>query len=52
MALDVRDTKLLNLVDPAADIEQIATNCQFTEGSGTRHLARDRTVPTFQRYSC
>ena len=32
MALDVRDTQLLDLVDPAADIEQIATNCQFTEG--------------------
>lgn len=32
MALDVRDTKLLDLVDPEADIEQIATNCQFTEG--------------------
>ncbi|MCG9133295.1 SMP-30/gluconolactonase/LRE family protein [Candidatus Poribacteria bacterium] len=32
MALDVRDARLLDLVDPEADIEQIATGCQFTEG--------------------
>ena len=32
MALDVRDAQLLDLVDPEADVEQIATNCQFTEG--------------------
>ena len=42
MALDVRDAKLLDLVDPASDIEQIATGCQFTEGTP---LACDRTVP-------
>ena len=32
MALDVRDARLLDLVDAKADIEQIATGCQFTEG--------------------
>ena len=32
MALDVRDTRLTDLVDPEAAVEQIATGCQFTEG--------------------
>ena len=32
MALDVRDSRLLDLVDEAAVVEQLATGCQFTEG--------------------
>ena len=32
MALDVRDARLTDLVDPEAPIEQIATGCEFTEG--------------------
>ena len=32
MGLDVRDARLLDLVDREANIEQIATGCQFTEG--------------------
>ena len=32
MALDVRDERLLGLVDPEAVVEQLATGCQFTEG--------------------
>ena len=32
MALDVRDERLLGLIDSDAGIEQLATGCQFTEG--------------------
>ena len=32
MALDVRDERLLELVDAGAVIERLATGCQFTEG--------------------
>ena len=32
MALEVRDARLTDLVDPEAAVEQIATGCQFTEG--------------------
>ena len=32
MALDVRDSRLLDLVDSEATVEQLATGCQFTEG--------------------
>ncbi len=32
MGLDVRDSKLLNLVDADEVVEQLATGCQFTEG--------------------
>ena len=32
MALDVRDARLTELIGPEADVEQIATGCQFTEG--------------------
>ena len=32
MALDVRDERLLGLVDPEAVVEQLTTGCQFTEG--------------------
>ena len=32
MALDVRDERLLELVDADAVIKQLATGCQFTEG--------------------
>ena len=32
MALDVRDERLLGLVDAEAVVEQLATGCQFTEG--------------------
>ncbi len=32
MPLDVRDARLLNLIDEEAPIQQIATGCQFTEG--------------------
>ena len=48
MALDVRDTQLLGLVDPEADIEQIATGCQFTEGPlwhATRHFLLFSDIP-------
>ena len=44
MALDVRDARLSDLVDADAVIKQIATGCQFTEGTP---LARNRTVPGF-----
>lgn len=32
MVLDVRDSRLLDLVDAAAVVEQLTTGCQFTEG--------------------
>ncbi|MCG9126403.1 SMP-30/gluconolactonase/LRE family protein [Candidatus Poribacteria bacterium] len=32
MALDVRDPRLLELVDKEAKVEQLATGCKFTEG--------------------
>ena len=32
MALDVRDPRLLDLIDAEAAVKQIATGCQFTEG--------------------
>ena len=32
MALDVRDPRLLDLIDAEAAVEQIATGCEFTEG--------------------
>lgn len=32
MALDVRDSRLLDLIDAEAAVEQIATGCEFTEG--------------------
>ncbi len=32
MALDLRDSRLLDLVDARAVVEQLATGCQFTEG--------------------
>ena len=32
MALDVRDSRLLDLIDAEAAVEQIATDCEFTEG--------------------
>ena len=32
MALDVRDPRLLDLVDEEAEVQQLATGCKFTEG--------------------
>ena len=32
MVLDVRDARLLDLIDEEADVEQLTTGCQFTEG--------------------
>ena len=32
MALDVRDSRLLDLVDETATVERLATGCRFTEG--------------------
>jgi YD repeat-containing protein len=32
MALDVRDSRLLDLIDSEAVVEQLATGCRFTEG--------------------
>ena len=32
MALEVRDARLTDLIDSEAEVAQIATGCQFTEG--------------------
>ena len=32
MSLDVRSPKLLDLIDPDAELEQLGTGCEFTEG--------------------
>ena len=32
MSLDVRSPKLLDLIDADAELEQLGTGCEFTEG--------------------
>ena len=32
MPLDIRDSRLLELIDAEAVVEQLTTGCQFTEG--------------------
>ena len=48
MALDVRDGRLTDLINPEAAVEQIATGCEFTEGP-LWHATEQ--VPAVQRYS-
>ena len=33
MSLDVRSPKLLDLIDADAQLEQLGTGCEFTEGA-------------------
>ena len=48
MALDVRDSRLLDLIDAEVVVEQIATGCQFTEGPlwhATEHFLLFSDIP-------
>ena len=48
MALDVRDSRLLDLIDEETVVEQIATGCQFTEGPlwhATEHFLLFSDIP-------